>query len=124
MRAARQGTERVGRFRPERPVAFPRAVAQKGWGEIFPGSLIPRPRPRPYSTTALDPASVETNIVIFELNGSVDAVRMLASLLSRGDADGCDGAEDRRAVTHLDVGAPKIDQAIEAAACALKEATR
>jgi threonine aldolase len=73
---------------------------------------------------ALDPACVETNIVIFELNGSVDAVRMLASLLSRGVRMGAMGPRTVRAVTHLDVGAPQIDQAIEAAACALKEATR
>jgi threonine aldolase len=73
---------------------------------------------------ALDPACVETNIVIFELNGSVDAVRMLASLLSRGVRMGAMGPRTVRAVTHLDVGAPQIDQAIEAAGCALKEATR
>ena len=73
---------------------------------------------------ALDPACVETNIVIFELNGSVDAVRMLASLLSRGVRMGAMGPRTVRAVTHLDVGAPQIDRAIEAAAYALKEATR
>jgi threonine aldolase len=73
---------------------------------------------------ALNPACVETNIVIFELNGSVDAVRMLASLLSRGVRMGAMGPRTVRAVTHLDVGAAQIDQAIEAAACAIKEATR
>jgi threonine aldolase len=73
---------------------------------------------------ALDPECVETNIVIFELNGSVDAARMLASLLSRGVRMGAMGPRTVRAVTHLDVGAAQIDQAIEAAACALKEATR
>lgn len=32
----------------------------------------------------LDPATVETNIVIFELNGTLDATRAVARLLARG----------------------------------------
>jgi threonine aldolase len=72
----------------------------------------------------LDPASVETNIVIFELNGSVDATRALATLLERGVRMGAMGPRTVRAVTHLDVSSPQIERALEAAAYALSEASR
>ena len=72
----------------------------------------------------LDPASVETNIVIFELNGSVDATRALAALLARGVRMGAMGPRTIRAVTHLDVSSPQIERALEAAAYAFSEATR
>jgi len=72
----------------------------------------------------LDPASVETNIVIFELNGSVDQTRVLATLLARGVRMGAMGPRTVRAVTHLDVRAPQIERALEAAAYALNEATQ
>jgi threonine aldolase len=71
---------------------------------------------------ALDPASVETNIVIFELKGAVDAKRVLAGLLARGVRMGAMGPRTVRAVTHLDVSAPQIERALEAAAHALSEA--
>ncbi len=64
----------------------------------------------------LDPASVETNIVIFELNGGMDAAAAVASLRARGVRMGALGARTVRAVTHLDVGAPQIERALEAAA--------
>jgi threonine aldolase len=72
----------------------------------------------------LDPASVETNIVIFELDSTVDAKRMLAALLARGVRMAAMGPGAIRAVTHLDVGTPQIDRALEAAANALSEASR
>jgi threonine aldolase len=72
----------------------------------------------------LDPASVETNIVIFELKGTVDATRALATLLARGVRMGAMGPRTVRAVTHLDVSPPQIERALEAAAYALSEATR
>jgi len=72
----------------------------------------------------LDPAPIETNIVIFELNGRMDAAGLLASLLARGVRMGAMGPRRVRAVTHLDVGAPQIERALEAAAYALSEATR
>jgi threonine aldolase len=72
----------------------------------------------------LDPASVETNIVIFELNGTVDATRVLAALLARGVRMSAMGPRTVRAVTHLDVGPPHIERALGAAAYALGEATR
>ena len=72
----------------------------------------------------LDPASIETNIVIFELNGIVDAKRMLQTILERGVRMLAMGPRTIRAVTHLDVGAKHIERAIEAAAYALSEAVR
>jgi threonine aldolase len=70
----------------------------------------------------LDPASVETNIVIFELNSAVDAKQMLAALLARGVRMGAMGPRTVRAVTHLDVSAPQIERALEAAAYVFSEA--
>jgi len=72
----------------------------------------------------LDPASVETNIVFFELKGPVEAKQVVAALLARGVRMGAMGAKTIRAVTHLDVSAPQIDRALEAAAQALSEATQ
>jgi threonine aldolase len=72
----------------------------------------------------LDPASVETNIVIFELNGTVDTTHALATLLARGVRMGAMGPRTVRAVTHLDVGAPQIERALEAVAHAFSEATQ
>jgi threonine aldolase len=69
----------------------------------------------------LDPASVETNIVIFELNGAVDAKQVLAALLARGIRMGAMGPRTIRAVTHLDVSPPQIEHALEAAAHAFGE---
>jgi threonine aldolase len=67
----------------------------------------------------LDPASVETNIVIFELNGSVDATLAVATLRARGVRMGTIGPWTVRAVTHLDVSAQQIERALEAAAYTL-----
>jgi threonine aldolase len=72
----------------------------------------------------LDPASVETNIVIFELNSTVDTTRALTTLLARGVRMGAMGPRTIRAVTHLDVSPPQIERALEAAAYAIREATR
>jgi threonine aldolase len=71
---------------------------------------------------ALDPSSVETNIVIFELNGAVDAKQALEALRARGVRMGAMGPRTVRAVTHLDVSAPQIERALEAAADAFSEA--
>jgi threonine aldolase len=72
----------------------------------------------------LDPASVETNIVIFELDSTVDAKLMLAALLARGVRMAAMGPRTIRAVTHLDVGPQQIEGALEVAAYALSDATR
>lgn len=71
----------------------------------------------------LNPASVETNIVIFELNGPLDATQAVATLLARGVRMGAMGPRTVRAVTDLDVSPPQIERALEAAACTFLEAT-
>jgi threonine aldolase len=68
---------------------------------------------------SIDPASVETNIVIFELKGGVDATQAVAALLARGVRMGAMGPKTIRAVTHLDVSSPQIERALEAAASTL-----
>jgi threonine aldolase len=65
----------------------------------------------------IDPAAVETNIVIFEVD---DAPRLVARLADRVELVAID--EQRvRAVTHLDVSRSDIDTALEALAVALDE---
>ena len=63
----------------------------------------------------LDPVSVETNIVIVELTGSLDAATAVARLRERGVRVGALGPRTVRAVTHLDVDAAGIDRALDAA---------
>src|SRR5262245_1304271 len=70
----------------------------------------------------LDPESVETNIVMFELNGPLDAARVVTALLARGVRMGVMGPRTVRAVTHLDVSRPQLERALEAVAHALNEA--
>ena len=72
----------------------------------------------------LDPASVETNILIFELDSTVDAKRMLAALLDRLVRMAAMRPRTIRAVTHLDVGPQQIKGALGAAVYALSDATR
>jgi threonine aldolase len=63
---------------------------------------------------AIDPATVETNIVIVELTGALDAPTAVARLLERGVRMGALGPRSMRAVTHLDVSAAQTDRAIAA----------
>jgi threonine aldolase len=77
----------------------------------------------PLPGVVLDPASVETNIVLFELRGPVDAAQAVEMLLARGVRMGAMGPRTVRAVTHLDVSAPQIERALEAAAHTFIEAT-
>jgi threonine aldolase len=63
----------------------------------------------------LDPATVETNIVIFEVRGALDAPAAVASLLVRGVRMGAMGAHTIRAVTHLDVSAAQVERALDTA---------
>ena len=63
----------------------------------------------------LDPATIETNIVIFELRGGLDADAAVAAVLARGVRMGAMGPRTIRAVTHLDVSADQIDRAIHVA---------
>jgi threonine aldolase len=61
----------------------------------------------------IDPASVETNIVVFDVP---DAPAFCAALESQGVLMGPLGADRVRAVTHLDVDADAIERALSAAA--------
>jgi threonine aldolase len=60
----------------------------------------------------LDPATVETNLVFFELaDGMWDANRLEARLFTEGVRVGAMGPQRLRAVTHLDVTRAQIEQA-------------
>ena len=63
----------------------------------------------------LDPATVETNLVFFDVTGSIDASTAVQGLLARGVRMGALGPRTIRAVTHLDVTAAAIDKTIAAA---------
>ena len=63
----------------------------------------------------LDPLSVETNIVIFELTGPLDAPTALERLLEQGVRLSLISPRSLRAVTHLDVTTQQIEQALAVA---------
>jgi len=63
----------------------------------------------------LDPATIETNIVFFELAGELTAPVAVERLLARGVRMGASGQRLIRAVTHLDVDAAAIERALFAA---------
>lgn len=63
----------------------------------------------------LDPAGVETNLVFFDLTGSLDAPTAVDRLLAHGVRMGALGPRTIRAVTHLDVSGAGIEQALAAA---------
>ena len=63
----------------------------------------------------LDPAEVDTNLVFFDVTGSIDAPTAVERLLAQGVRMGAMGPRTIRAVTHLDVDSPGIDRALEAA---------
>jgi threonine aldolase len=63
----------------------------------------------------LDPATVETNLVFFDLTGSIDAPAAVQGLLARGVRMEALGPRTIRAVTHLDVSAAAIDKTLAAA---------
>jgi threonine aldolase len=64
---------------------------------------------------SLDPKTVETNIVFFDLTGALNAPSAVEALLARGVRMGAMGSRTIRAVTHLDVSAAQIDRALAAA---------
>jgi threonine aldolase len=66
----------------------------------------------------LDPAKVETNVVIFELDAA-DAAAVVAAARERGVLIGAVGAKRIRAVTHLDVDRAGCARAVEVIASAL-----
>ncbi len=64
---------------------------------------------------SLDPATIDTNIVFFELTGSMTAAVAVERMLARGVRMGALGARTIRAVTHLDVDAGAIERALAVA---------
>jgi threonine aldolase len=68
---------------------------------------------------SLDPTTVETNIVFFELTGPLAAATVVERLLARGVRMGAMGPRTIRAVTHLDVSAEQIERALDAARAVL-----
>ena len=63
----------------------------------------------------LDPGQIETNIVFFDLDASApSAPSVAAKLLEEGVRIGAMGERRMRAVTHLDIEADDIDQALAA----------
>ena len=70
----------------------------------------------------LDPSTVETNIVFFELDGGHAASVVVEHLLEHGVRMGAMGPRTIRAVTHLDVDAGAIDRAVSAAREVFKDA--
>jgi threonine aldolase len=68
----------------------------------------------------LDPARVQTNIVIFELApDALSAEELAAGLAARGVKMGAIGGRKLRAVTHYGIQAGDVDQAIAAAGAVL-----
>ena len=63
----------------------------------------------------LDPATIETNIVFFELTSALTAGVAVERMLARGVRMGALGARTIRAVTHLDVDAAAIERALAVA---------
>jgi threonine aldolase len=64
---------------------------------------------------SLDPKTVETNIVFFDLTGELTAPVFVDRLLARGSRMGALGPRTVRAVTHLDVDASGIERTLAAA---------
>jgi len=64
---------------------------------------------------SLDPKTVETNIVFFDLTGPLTAPVAVERMVARGVRMGALGARTIRAVTHLDVDAGQIERALAVA---------
>ena len=62
----------------------------------------------------LDPATVETNIVWFDVHARMSAAEVSASLQEQGVLIGAYGPMRMRAVTHLDVDRDGIETALQA----------
>jgi threonine aldolase len=69
---------------------------------------------------ALDPATVETNIVWFDVRGPMSATELSATLKEQGVLIGAYGPTRMRAVTHLDVDRDGIETALQAIARILR----
>jgi threonine aldolase len=72
----------------------------------------------------VDPATVETNIVVLDLADGPTAAALAAAAREQGVLVSVLGAHVARLVTHLDVGDDGIDRAIEVLAGLLREGSR
>ena len=71
----------------------------------------------------LQPPSVETNLVFFDVSGAgLTAAEVVAGLLRRGVRIGAEGEHHLRAVTHLDVSREGVEQAAAALAAVVSGA--
>jgi threonine aldolase len=68
----------------------------------------------------VEPAEVDTNLVFFDVTGSLDAPAAVERLLAHGVRMGALGPRTIRAVTHLDVSDAGIDRALAAARAVLR----
>jgi threonine aldolase len=68
----------------------------------------------------VEPAEVDTNLVFFDVTGSLDAPAAVERLLAHGVRMGALGPRTIRAVTHLDVSDAGIDRALGAARAVLR----
>jgi threonine aldolase len=64
---------------------------------------------------SVDPKTIDTNIVFFDLTGALTASVAVERMLTSGVRMGALGARTIRAVTHLDVDAAKIERALSVA---------
>ncbi len=64
---------------------------------------------------SVDPKTIDTNIVFFDLTGALTAGVAVERMLASGVRMGALGARTIRAVTHLDVDAAKIERALSVA---------
>jgi threonine aldolase len=64
---------------------------------------------------SLDPKTIDTNIVFFDLTGTLTASVAVERMLARGVRMGALGARTIRAVTHLDVDTGAIERALAVA---------
>ena len=69
---------------------------------------------------SLDPSMVDTNIVFFDLDDGVDGAEFRQRLAAEGVLCSGTGPQRVRMVTHLDVDADDIEQAVTAAARVLE----
>jgi threonine aldolase len=71
----------------------------------------------------LQPPTVETNLVFFDVSGAgLTAAQVVAGLLQRGIRIGAEGEHHLRAVTHLDVDREDVERAAAALAAVVNEA--
>ncbi len=61
----------------------------------------------------IDPKNVPTNIVMFDLDASLDGTRFNESLVKKGVKIGSRGINSFRAVTHREITSSNVDEALE-----------